>query len=145
MFKSNSYSQSNTTNVFQDIINTANKIENDYGNADSATKLAKGLDTICPSAAQIKKNEEKGMKAADTWKEAKRTFNIYDSNENTKIKADDAQGIEREIKRDHVQKLYMYYEYIQFKKATFKCVDVKYDTATGRVQEMDFEFTGNLY
>lgn len=40
----------------------------------------------------------------------------------------------------------MYYEYIQFKKAIFKCTKVVYDEkATGRIIELDFEFTGNIH
>ena len=32
-----------------------------------------------------------------------------------------------------------YYQYTQFKRAMFKCTDVKYNQQNGRVNEMDFE------
>lgn len=90
------------------------------------------------------------MSKDDSWKEAKRMFNLYDSNEGTKITANDTLGIQQAIKENVTRNLYAYYEYIQFKKATFKCTNVQYDdsvtgSGTGRVIEMDFEFTGNLY
>lgn len=116
-----------------------------YGNADSATKLAKAIDTIYPSQQQIENNQKKGTTLENTWNEAKRTFNSYSSgNEtNSKITAADnnSEAIKSEIEKKHLDNLYKYYEYVQFKKATFKCTEVKYDdSATGRVKEMDFEF-----
>ena len=90
------------------------------------------------------------MSKDDSCKEAKRMFNLYDSNETSKITANDTSSIQQAIKENVTRNLYAYYEYIQFKKATFKCTNVQYDdsvtgSGTGRVIEMDFEFTGNLY
>lgn len=39
------------------------------------------------------------------------------------------------------QNVYLYYEYVQFKRAKFKCTKVEYDEQTGRIIKMDFEFT----
>ena len=100
-----------------------------YGNADSATKLAKAIDTIYPGSQQIDNNKRKGMTLENTWNEAKRTFNLYSST-----------AIKTEIERNHLNRLYEYYEYVQFKKATFKCNNVEYDNATGRVKKMNFDF-----
>lgn len=35
-----------------------------------------------------------------------------------------------------------YYEYVQFKRAKFDCIDRKYDSNTGRIIEMSFNCTG---
>ena len=42
------------------------------------------------------------------------------------------------------EKVYTYAEYIQFKRAIFKCTDVKYDESSGRIIKMEFECTGNF-
>ena len=43
---------------------------------------------------------------------------------------------------DIYQDALVYYEYIQFKRAVFKCTDSQYDANTGRIISMDFECTG---
>ncbi len=40
--------------------------------------------------------------------------------------------------------MYRYYEYSQFTKAKFKCTSLKYDDTTGKVNELAFEFTGEI-
>lgn len=40
--------------------------------------------------------------------------------------------------------IYTYYEFIQFKRAIFKCTNVGYDDGTGRIISMSFEFTGKF-
>lgn len=41
-------------------------------------------------------------------------------------------------------KMYQYYEYSQLTKAKFKCTSLKYDDTTGKVNELTFEFTGEI-
>lgn len=45
---------------------------------------------------------------------------------------------------DNGIKMYQYYEYSQFTKAKFKCTSLKYDDTTGKVNELTFEFTGEI-
>lgn len=45
---------------------------------------------------------------------------------------------------DNGIKMYKYYEYSQFTKAKFKCTSLKYDDTTGKVNELTFEFTGEI-
>lgn len=40
--------------------------------------------------------------------------------------------------------VYTYYEYVQFKRARFDCIDTKYDSQTGRIIRMEFEFNGKF-
>lgn len=130
---------SETTNTFIETIQPAKDIEAEYGNADSATKLAKAIGTIYPDEAQIQANINKGMTEENTWNEAKRVFNLYSSNAKIEAQDNNVTAIKNEIK-GHVENLNKYYEYIQFKKAAFKCTKVEYDNATGRIKEMDFSF-----
>lgn len=140
MIKSSNYTVSNIKNTFEKEIRTpAKEIEKSYGNADSATKLAKAIDTIYPSQQQIDNNKSKGMTLENTWNEAKRTFNLYSSGEKIKAADNNYTAIQSEIE-GHIVNLYKYYEYVQFKKATFKCNNVEYDNATGRVKKMVFDF-----
>ena len=140
MIKANEYKVSDINNTFQEEIrNPVEDIETLYGNADSATKLAKAIDTIYPSQQQIENNQRKGMTLENTWNEAKRTFNSYSSNSKITAADNNSTAIKSEIE-NHIVKLYKYYEYVQFKKATFRCDEVKYDNATGRVTKMKFSF-----
>lgn len=53
-----------------------------------------------------------------------------------------------DIRKDALMKdVAKYYEYMQFKKAIFKCTGIKYDdgaSGTGRVVEMNFAYTGEI-
>ena len=40
------------------------------------------------------------------------------------------------------QDINRYYEYVQFKRANFNCTNVKYNEYTGRIEKMEFEYTG---
>lgn len=40
--------------------------------------------------------------------------------------------------------VYTYYEYLQFTRAHFKCTGVRYNAGTGRIIEMNFQFTGKI-
>lgn len=37
-----------------------------------------------------------------------------------------------------------YYEYVQFKRAHFKCINTEYNKKTGRIIKMEFKFTGKF-
>lgn len=54
-------------------------------------------------------------------------------------KIDDYDGLEQ-IKSDTL----IYYQYSQFKRAHFKCTKTEYDEKTGRIINMQFEFTGKF-
>ena len=38
--------------------------------------------------------------------------------------------------------IYSYYEYVQFKRSYFDCIDTKYNDETGRIVYMEFKFRG---
>lgn len=50
----------------------------------------------------------------------------------------------KEMLNNNGIKMYQYYEYSQFTKAKFKCTSLKYDDTTGKVNELTFEFTGEI-
>lgn len=42
------------------------------------------------------------------------------------------------------EKVYQYYEYMQFKRAKFDCEKVEYSKNTGRIIKMEFRFTNKF-
>ena len=141
LFTNATYIQSNTVNTFGNILTGANgmqQIESDYGGADCATKIAKSIDSIFLSDAQIERNKTKGKTEEESWNDAIKVFNSYSLKTKVNTKAD---------LLGQKNKAYRYYEYVQFKRAKFDSVaeSVKYDTITGRIYQMEFTFTGELY
>ena len=141
--------QSSTDNRLVNIITTGLNIENIYGNAQIAAKLAKSIDALVINdndSYEIEKiAREQGIdqnKAIEILKEKavedfKRITNNYEDKtynqmENILLK-DGYNGIS--IKK--------YYEYYQFKRSVFECAEVKYDNkegGTGRVESITFNF-----
>lgn len=143
LFTQSTYTQSNTVNTFGSIIGTnassgMQKIENDYGGADCANKVAKGIDSIFLSTQQLTQNQRSGKTDEESWNEAIKKFNSC----TTKLKVNNKN--ELLAQKDNA---YKYYEYMQFKRAKFNSVSssIKYDSSTGRICEMEFKFTGDLY
>ena len=46
--------------------------------------------------------------------------------------------------KNNADNMYKYYEFTQFKKAKFKCTKLNYKEETGKVDEIDFLFTGEI-
>lgn len=132
------YTQSDTVNKFESILNDMQQIENSYGSADAANKVAKGIDSIFLSDQQLTQNRNLGKSDDDSWADAVKKFNAC----TTKLKVSDKASLLAEK-----ENAYKYYEYMQFKRAKFDSVSsaIKYDNSTGRICYMEFSFTGNLY
>ena len=136
LFKNNKilYIQTETENALKDIIAKTMALESTYGK-DEITKLANNLTRIF-----IDDDSEQNEKNT-----AVREFNrIYNS---PKISSFSEIKEGSQIRKD----IYIYYEFIQFKRAHFICKNVipgeesiKYDKKSGRVLEMQFEFSGRI-
>lgn len=128
LFSKNTYEQSSQTtrDPFKNVIETATGLENRWGGSDNATKIAKGYTAmfITPRTDDDKIN-------------AVKKFN-YSSK--TKYKLDVAGYTDMTNKEK--DKVFQYYEYVQFKKAVFKSdsSSLKYDNVTGRITQMVFNF-----
>lgn len=53
-------------------------------------------------------------------------------------------GLYKMMIDENATNMYKYYEYVQFKKAVFKCTKLNYDESTGKVDELEFVFTGKI-
>lgn len=143
LFKLATYTQSNTTNTFGEILSEMNNIESGYGGADAATKIAKSFDSIFLSDSQIQRERDKGRDYDNIIKEAEKIFNSYyrtgEYNYGQYFSSDSEY-------QKHKNNFLKYYEYVQFKKAKFQSQSnmIKYDEVTGRIISMTFNFTGKL-
>ncbi len=119
---------------FENYINTKiRKIKKLAVNEVAMQNLASGVSNLFN-----KTNEKDKLQAIKLWNDnvisTKRTNNQQDTN----IQYN---GINTE---NNKEKIYTYYEFMQFKRAKFDCKNVEYDQQTGRIIKMEFEFTGKI-
>lgn len=118
-----------TSNDFYDAVNTTVKnIEDNYGGKNSAHNLASGISNLVVTATSP---EEDRIKAADLYKN-----NTGDSSVNKNNIANKTNPNTGSAYKD----ICTYYEFIQFKRAYFKCTDTGYNQNTGRIISMTFTF-----
>lgn len=118
----NKYTISDTNNEFKtDFYDTIQKYEKELGE-DALNNLVAGFNEIFNNL-----DEE----------EAVRNFNSACKSEKVRNMND--------IKNQY-KKVCQYYEYVAFKRARFNCIteDTTYDSKTGRITKMKFEFTGKF-
>lgn len=75
------------------------------------------------------------------------SYNSAIGQEKYKIESDsNASKIDSYFRQIQAQKenVYLYHEYVQFKRAKFDCQKSIYDPQTGRIQSMEFIFTGKF-
>lgn len=75
------------------------------------------------------------------------SYNSAVGKEKYKIESDsDITYIESSFKTIQASQsdVYLYYEYVQFKRAKFDCTGSVYDPQTGRIRSMEFTFTGKF-
>ena len=136
---SNQYTVDDITNKFKDDIKEEiDKLEDKY--------TASALQNMCKAVNEIfvntnGKNEEDKHKAMLDAVVAynnccKKGENKETDSKNLTTSFNDIQ----EIKDD----VYEYYEYVQFKRAIFKCTKTEYNNNTGRITKMEFQATGKF-
>lgn len=134
--------QSSTIKQIEPIIETVSNTERYYSTAE-ATKLAKSLGSLFISSDEIKHYAEvRGISEEAAEKvlkeDALKTYNSITRKNETSYA-----NMESNLK---THKIRQYYEYTQFKRAIFKCVEnsIQYDQVSGRVSQITFEFTGTI-
>lgn len=125
--KNTTYTVSTNTqdNQLQTILSNTKSIENKYGR-DGIQKLVSNTTAIFLTNPQDWEKEE-----------ALKKYNSIVTNANKETSYSN-------LLKNHKDNIYRYYEFTQFKRAYFKCTATNYDKNTGRILEMDFEFTGKL-
>ena len=141
------YTISGNTNEFEnDIIDMITALEDNYG-TNTLTNLTTNLTKIFPTNP----SESQRNDAVAAFKSACKRNSI------TTVKNDGSSGTQynnienitwNDLKDDRngsiKRNIYTYYEYVQFKRAHFKCTNVAYNQQTGRISRMDFKFTGEF-
>lgn len=130
----NDYIIDKTNNTFEDYINNQiKKIVN--GNTGKQDDLSESvLNTLITGITKIflEKN------ASDVAKEkAVNAFKNITGFTNVKV-SDLEEG------SNYRERVYSYYEYVQFKRANFNCINSIYDPDTGRIIYLEFQFNGKI-
>lgn len=116
----------NTTTSLKNALDDIDKIEADYGGAVATAELASNITKIfIDSNSSTNEQKNKAIKEFNNISKGQK-ITYFSQLEN------------------HKEKIYTYYEYIQFKRGIFKCTGVDYDKNTGRIILMTFKFTGKL-
>lgn len=120
----NEYKISGVGNSFGSIISEGTIIESTYGtNISQISKLISSF-----FSDEVKNDENKKANAVKKFNSLSKT-KVTNYNELLGCKND----------------IYIYYEYTQFKRGVFKCMNLTYDQPTGRVSSMEFTFSGTIY
>lgn len=144
------YKQSDTINtIVREIIDKAVQIENLYGDAQVASKLAKSIDALIindKDSYEIEKiAREQGIdqnKAIEILKNKAVEDYKRIINNNSNITYSEIENILLRGGYNGIS-IKKYYEYYQFKRSVFECTEIKYDNkegGTGRVESMTFKF-----
>jgi type II secretory pathway pseudopilin PulG len=123
IFTANNYSLNKTTTntIENDITEKISTIESTYGKS-GLTNLTTGIEKL------FDKNDQFDQDTA---------IKLWNTNSNKKVSR------YNEI-NNYKEDIYKYYEYVQFKRAHFKCTGADYNKKTGRIVSMSFEFTGDI-
>ncbi len=135
LIKQTNYTIDSTKNTFESVYSGVTELETNYGK--------QVLQNLCTAKDKIFITTTDGndkIKAINNFNSAygKKEITITDIDNDSAIEKAYNEMLE---KKDDV---YTYYEYIQFKRARFDCVDKKYNQKTGRINYMRFEFTGKF-
>ena len=124
-----------TENQFEkDIKEKINQALNIAINENSMQNLASGIDKL------YNKTSEKDMWTA---------INLWNANIKGNMTTDTTKDVQEQYNsinnNNNKEQLYIYYEYMQFKRARFNCKQpVEYDSKTGRITKMEFVFNGKI-
>lgn len=142
IFKEDYYKVDSTNNTFDNLFREIRKLELKY-TTGVLNNLANGLTKIF-----ISDDDFNNYKKNNINKAKQIIYNFNSAYGSEKLSADDSKidnsWSEINEKSEIRENVYTYYEYLQFTRAHFECVNVKYDSENGRIIEMDFQFTGKI-
>lgn len=159
LIEENSYLNKNNESSLEVFNEKARELEKDSKYLKGLTKNIDKiiLKEICSYNNTTKKWEIVSDAGTDENKKITKMLNAilkYESITQSSTYSENLKGINKTYKNvkkqylsmlnDNGIKMYKYYEYSQFTKAKFKCTSLKYDDTTGKVNELTFEFTGEI-
>lgn len=150
LFTSNTYRQagsdySGDTNYSfkNNIIKKVQTAIDEVGSEGEIEKIAKDIWAIFENGNASLQEQSKGITSNQKREAAIKQYNAYIKNPDKQVSTWD------ELLDDKKDAVYHYYEYVQFKKAIFKCTGITYNqstdnASTGRVETLNFEFTNKF-
>ena len=128
LFTSDKYTVEGNSNTFEkNIKGKIDTLENTYGQS-SLTNLTTSLTKIFIDDDATSQEKEEAVNNFNSSSRKKTVSNFKEIDGKSQIRQD----------------VYMYYEYIQFKRAHFDCEKVEYNNETGRITKMEFKFNGKF-
>ena len=128
LFTTNTYTVSGKSNDFGNKVkDEIDDLEGEYGQS-SLTNLTTNLTKIFIDDSSTSQEKKEAVQNFNSASKKKTVSDFKEINEKSQIRQD----------------VYMYYEYIQFKRAHFDCEKVEYNNETGRITKMKFKFNGKF-
>ena len=128
LFTTNTYTVSGKSNDFGNKVkDEIDDLEGEYGQS-SLTNLTTNLTKIFIDDSSTRQEKKEAVQNFNSASKKKTVSDFKEINEKSQIRQD----------------VYMYYEYIQFKRAHFDCEKVEYNNETGRITKMEFKFNGKF-
>ena len=119
----------------------ANKVAKNIGSIfHTETEITNLLDT---KSVYNKKRDNVLLEMANTYIVSTGEFSNYTVQQ--RITLGESLVIKDTMTNNYYKYACMYYEYMQFKRAVFTCKALEYNNETGRVSQIDFEFTGKIH
>lgn len=134
IFNQNDYTIDKINNTFEDHINDKIKeiVNGDSGRQDDLSESV--LNSLTTGITKIfledNASEDEKERAIDAFENITGFSNVK------------ASDLEEGSK--YRERVYAYYEYVQFKRANFNCINSTYDPDTGRITYLEFQFNGKI-
>ncbi len=128
LFTTNTYTVSGKSNDFGNKVkDEIDDLEGEYGQS-SLTNLTTNLTKIFIDDSSTSQEKKEAVQNFNSASKKKTVSDFKEIDGKSQIRQD----------------VYMYYEYIQFKRAHFDCEKVEYNNETGRITKMEFKFNGKF-
>lgn len=144
LFTNKTITQNNNINSLKDILDNIKEIEDSNKNIPTLTKSINSIYGVQLTGTNDNDKEKmlKAISAFNTSIGYKKYLNA-----NKEYTYDEVKKAYNDILSDSDYKkedIYRYYEYTQFRKAYFECKKLDYDSTTGKVNSLEFTFTGEI-
>lgn len=132
------YTISQTTNNFDGVYRTIKIMETSstdgYGDKQTIQNLCTAIDKIFIDSSKPIEDKRDAIISFNSAAYGKKSYS-YTGDINLQFNT---------MINENKDKVYKYYEYVQFKRARFECVNTEYNQETGRIKLMEFRFTGRF-
>lgn len=134
----NEYTINSTKNELKELLEREYKFDGDqHYPQNTLMNLVNGFTNIF-----IGKNDTEAISKGD--KEKQKAVYSFNSAFGSEILKNDSLDQNIRDMYKHLENVQTFYEYIQFTRAHFDCINFEYNNATGRVSKMEFKYNGTI-